>query len=280
MSANNLFGGGPRFAHDAGTSVPHTCTFVTYLSEPIQVGASSPGRFMSQIVATDGGSIPCSSVRPAPHAAVSVVVQESEHFTSFSSTPQNYGDAQRLSRFKVTEETPFPSGGSPARSVLSMQNFHGRRIPYGLRGGPSRTPSLWRLTEIQRLARQVLLWAQTKFLTFRAVHVPGHLNSGILALESGGRTPRSGCSCPRMAQDQSLCFFPDLITARSSVQSTVGQGVAFAVGGPTVAQSVVVLKPGQSASRPSLGGSTQTQSVDTSPRHDLASLTGIMVVKA
>ncbi|KAL0149567.1 hypothetical protein M9458_055094 [Cirrhinus mrigala] len=135
VSANNLLGGGHRLVHNAGTSVPRTCKDVTDLSEPIQVGASNPCRFMSEIVGTDGTSVPCSSVGPAPHAAVSMVDQKSRH----------YGDAQRLSHFRSMEEPPFPSGGSPARSVLSSQNYHDGRIPYGLGGGRSRTPSLWSL---------------------------------------------------------------------------------------------------------------------------------------
>ncbi|KAI2661424.1 hypothetical protein H4Q32_007009 [Labeo rohita] len=50
------------------------------------------------------------------------VGQEPEHFTSFSSALQNYGDAQMLSRSKPVDETPFPSGGSSAGGVLFSQD--------------------------------------------------------------------------------------------------------------------------------------------------------------
>ncbi|KAL0149377.1 hypothetical protein M9458_055415, partial [Cirrhinus mrigala] len=313
VSANSLLGGGPRLVNNVGTSVPRTCTVVTDLSEPIQ----------------------------------------------------NYGDAQRLLHFRSMEEPPFPLGGSPARSVLSSQNYHDGRILYGLGGGPSRTPSLWSLdrgaswlahksfgddgslpgpqivlTSFEGLSRLAQDGQHNGFVpessgrsTLSPPSQAGEAGSslgsdqvpvdqgctcprspelrGRLALESlearewrlhpqvvhliwqrFGRTEVdlfassmtthyllwSGCSGPRMAQDQSLCFSPDLIAASTSVQSTVGQGGAFAVGGPTVAHSAVILGPGQSASRPSLGGSSPTQSADSSPWHDLASLTGIMEV--
>ncbi len=157
--------------------------------------------------------------------AVSVVGQEPKHFTSLSSTLQNYGDTQRLSCSKPVDETPVPSGRSPAGGVLSSQDDHDGRIPYGL-GGSIKEASLWSLDRdtswlahksvgatgslpgsqtgchvlvrtdnstvvsymnrqgrlhsrpLCRLARRVLLWAQTKFPSIRAVHVPGRLNSG------------------------------------------------------------------------------------------------------
>ncbi len=88
----------------------------------------------------------------------------------------------------------------------------------------------------------------------------------------------SGHSGPRVAQDQSLCFSSDPAAASGSVQSTVGQRGAFAVGGPVVAHSDMVFRPGQSASRPSLGGSPQTRSVDASSGHDLVSSARFMEV--
>lgn len=39
---------------------------------------------MLQTVGPDGGSVPCSSVGTAPHVAVSVVDEETKHFTSLS----------------------------------------------------------------------------------------------------------------------------------------------------------------------------------------------------
>ncbi|KAL0151522.1 hypothetical protein M9458_053174 [Cirrhinus mrigala] len=240
---------------------------------------------MSEIVGADGGSVPCSSVGPAPHAAVSMVGQKSEHFTSFSSTPQNYGDAQRLLRFRSMEEPPFPSGGSPARSVLSSQNYHDGCILYGLGGGPSRTPSLWSLDRgASWLAHksfgddgslpgpQIVL---TSFEGLSRLAQDGQHN-GFVPESSG----RSTLSPPSQAGEAGSSLGSDQVpvAASTSVQSTVRQGGAFAVGGPTVAHSAVILGPGQSASRPSLGGSSQTRSADSSPWHDLASLTGIMEV--
>ncbi len=51
LPANNIFGGRHGFSHDVGTSVSHTCAFITDLSKSVQDRTSNPGRNMSQIVA-------------------------------------------------------------------------------------------------------------------------------------------------------------------------------------------------------------------------------------
>ncbi len=232
-SANNVLGGRHGFSHNVGTSVSRTCAVIAELSKSVQDRAPSPCRLVSQTVGSDGGSVPCSSAGPAPHAAVSVVDQGPEHFTSLSSASQNYGDTQRFSCSKAVEKTPVPSERSPAGGgCLHCKTITMAMSLTGWGGGPSRTPSPWSLVRgtselahksfgttgslpgsqtvltavdglscvsqdgqhdrsflpessrritfspLYRLARSVLLWAQTKFLSIRAVHDPGHLNSG------------------------------------------------------------------------------------------------------
>ncbi len=89
---------------------------------------------------------------------------------------------------------------------------------------------------------------------------------------------RSGCSGPQLSQNQCVCFSPYLAAPSCSAQSTIRQSGAPAVSYPVVAHPVMVLDPGQFVDRPSLGGSPQTRSVDTSSGHDLASSAGIMEV--
>lgn len=58
-------------------------------------------------------------------------------------------------------------------TVVSYLNHQG-----GLRSRP-----------LYRLAEHVLLWAQTMFLSIRAVHIPGHLNLGADLLSRRGLDP-------------------------------------------------------------------------------------------
>ncbi|KAI2666990.1 cAMP-dependent protein kinase catalytic subunit [Labeo rohita] len=252
---------------------------------------------MSQIVGTDGGSIPC---RPAPHAAVSVVGQESEYFTSFLSTPQNYGDVQRLSRSKPMEETSCrrktittdasltAGGGGPSRmsSLWSLDRGASWLAHKSFENAGSLPGSQTVLTSIEglsrpsqdgqhdgcfvpeSLARRVLLWAQTKFLSVRAVHVPGHLNSGADLLSRLAHPQLVNLIWQRFRSSGSVlvCFehdyaLPALVFPVSPITSRSG------CSGPQMAQD-----------RPSLGGSSQTRSVDLLTQHDLASSTGIMEV--
>ncbi len=138
LPANNIFGGRHGFSHDACTSVSCTCAVITDLCKSVQDRMSSPGRSMSQIVGSDGGSIPCNSAGSAPYATDPVVDQQPEYFTSLSSASKNYGDTQRSSCSKTVEKTPVPSERSPAVSLSSSQNYHDGRLG----GSPSRTPSL------------------------------------------------------------------------------------------------------------------------------------------
>ncbi len=90
---------------------------------------------MPQTVGPDGGSVPCGSVGPAPHAALSVVDQEPEYFISLSSAPQNYGNLQGLPCPEPVDEAPFPSEGGPAGVILSLQDDCDGSVPDGLGGG-------------------------------------------------------------------------------------------------------------------------------------------------
>ncbi len=317
-SAYNLSGGSYGFSHDAGMSVSHTCAVIRDMSESVQNGTSSPCWLVSQTVGSDGGSIPCSSAGPAPHATISVVDQEPEHFTSLSSASQNYGDMQRLSCSKAMEEIPVPSGRSPARDRFSLQNYHDGRIPDGLGGGPFRTSSPWNLDRrTSELAHKSfgtigsLPGSQTVLTTVERLALetepggrgmeitpPGgesHMaevqpsGSGSVRFKHDYALPalvfpvssiasRSGCSGPQLSQNQCVCFSPYLAAPSCSAQSTIRQSGAPAVSYPVVAHPVMVLDPGQFVDRPSLGGSPQTRSVDTSSGHDLASSAGIMEV--
>ncbi len=58
---------------NAGTFVFHTCAVIADLSKSVQDRMSSPFKIVSQIVGSDGGSIPFSSAGCAPYATVSVV---------------------------------------------------------------------------------------------------------------------------------------------------------------------------------------------------------------
>ncbi len=129
---------------------------------------------------------------------------------------------------------------------------------------------------LYRLVRSVLLRAQTKFLSVRAVYITGHLNSGAdllsrqrmenrewrlhpqvvnLIWQPLGLVSRSGCFGPRMAQNQSVRFSPYLAAPSNYTQSTIGQREAPAFRGSMVAYPVVVYGHGQSVNRASLGDS-------------------------
>ncbi len=166
-SANNLFGGGLEFSHDAGMSVPHTCRVITDLSESIQDRSRSPCRFMPQTVGPDGGSVPCGSVGPVPHAALSVVDQEPEYFTSLSPAPQNYSNPQGLPCPEPMDEAPFPSERGPAGVILSSQDDCDGRVPDGLGGGHQGRPVrgvLHRSRQINRLELMAVFLALKQFL--------------------------------------------------------------------------------------------------------------------
>ncbi len=138
---NYVSGGGHGFSYDAGMPISRTCAVVTDLSQSVQDRASGAHGLMSQIIVYDVGSVPCSSVGPAPHATVSVVDQEPEGFISLQSALQDHCDAQGLPRSETVEKISVPPERSPVGSMPSSQDYNDRRIPYGLRGGPSRMSS-------------------------------------------------------------------------------------------------------------------------------------------
>ncbi|KAI2660324.1 hypothetical protein H4Q32_007859 [Labeo rohita] len=135
-------------------------------------------------------------------------------------------------------------------------------------------------------------------LGVRAVHVPGHLNSGpdLLSrqsLEAGEwrlhphvvnliwqRFGRAEVElfASSMTTHCPLWFSlspPSPLVVLFRVRSDRVERLLLAPRWPT---QPWFSEPGQSASRPSLGGSSQTRSADSSPWHDLASSTGIMEV--
>lgn len=63
------------------------------------------------------------------------------------------------------------------------------------------------------------------------------------------------CPGPRMAQDWSLCL-PSFAPS-SAAKGTDGQSETSVVGGPSLVHSDLALRPGQSVSRPSVGGSPE-----------------------
>ncbi len=115
--------------------ISRMCAVVADLSQSVQDRVSGACGLISQIVGYDVGSVPCSSVGPAPHATVPVVDQVPEGFTSLPSALQDHCDAQRLPRSEAVEKTSVPPERSPAGSVPSSQDYNGH-IPDGLgRGG-------------------------------------------------------------------------------------------------------------------------------------------------
>ncbi len=130
----NYVSGG--FSYDAGMLISRTCADVTDLSQSVQDRASGAHGLMSQIIVYDVGSVPCSSVGPAPHATVSVVDQEPEGFISLPSALQDHCDAQGLPRSETVEKISVPPERSPVGSGPSSQDYNDRRIPYGLGGVP------------------------------------------------------------------------------------------------------------------------------------------------
>ncbi len=200
-----------------GTSVSRMCAVMTGLSKSVQDRTSSPYRIVSQIVVSDGGSIPCSSA--GTYATLSVVDQVPQRFTSLSSASQNYEDTQRFLCSKTMEKTPVPSEKIPTGSVSLSQNIMTDASLRGweavhqgcpVRGVWSEEQRSWHINHLEllavflalrqfltqltgchvlirtdnmmvvsylnrqgglrsrplyRLARSVLLWAQTKFLS-------------------------------------------------------------------------------------------------------------------
>ncbi len=71
-------------------------------------------------------------------------------------------------------------------------------------------------------------------------------------------TSRSGCSGPRMAQNQAVCFSPCLTALSNYIQNSSGENGALVVSSSMVAYPVVVFIHGQSVGRPSFGDSPQT----------------------
>ncbi len=106
------------------------------MSGPLQARPSCLCRFMPQAVRPHGSGLPCVAPRVASHEAVPLVDEGAEVTPHSTSHSPYQGFAQLLS-------TPFTMAGS-------------------------RT--------LDRLARRLLLWSQDKFLSLRAVHVPGILN--------------------------------------------------------------------------------------------------------
>ncbi len=161
---------------------------------PLQARPSCLCRYLPQAVGPYGSSLPCVAPRAASHEAIPFVDEGAEvtpHCTSYSpyqsvaqllSTPVNVA-RPRLSpergenvfegRRRVEGRVPLlayklpgTQGCLPGFEVFSP---HSRGASYYSQDGQyGRT--------LDRLARHLLLWSQDKFLSLRAVHVPGVLN--------------------------------------------------------------------------------------------------------
>ncbi len=82
------------------------------------------------------------------------------------------------------------------------------------------------LAPLYRLAQQILLWAQGKFLSLRAVYIPGHLNQGADILSRRGG-PGNGGSTQRLWTSfggSSVTHFPQLLCSREFWREYAGTG--------------------------------------------------------
>ncbi|KAL0163648.1 hypothetical protein M9458_039401, partial [Cirrhinus mrigala] len=139
---------------------------------------------------------------------------------------------------------------------------------------------------LYKLAHQILVWSQDKLLLLRAVHVPGHLNvgAGILGMDASPRggeadlesvqsspsgslchegecsisssSPGAGCHGADVAEATFVRLSPDRSAPGSSGESPPGRG-QFTVNSPVLAGQSMVLGPGFSPRRLSMGDSRQ-----------------------
>ncbi len=161
-------------------------------------------------------------------------------------------------------------------AVVSYINHQG-----GLRSRP-----------LYKLAHQILVWSQDKFLSLRAVYIAGHLNVGAdilseasprggeadlesfwpgtggsvcdlsdialspLVLSDSSSSAGAGCYGTDVAEASSVRLYPDRSTPGSSRESAPGRGPAVAIS-PVLAGPSMVLGPDFSPRRLSMGDSSQ-----------------------
>lgn len=78
---------GVDFSYNVGTTVSPTRSVIIKLPDPLQNSLFSPHRLMSQTDGSYDSSVPCGSVGPTPHEAISVVDQEPNNFAPLLGSP-------------------------------------------------------------------------------------------------------------------------------------------------------------------------------------------------
>ncbi len=134
-----------------------------------------------------------------------------------------------------------------------------------------------RLCPLYKLARQILLWAQGKLLSLRAVYIPGHLNQGAdillrqgpsnglvcisrdltlspVVLPHESSSTWAGCHRTNVAEALSVCLSPDCFAPRSYGESFPVQG-SSSVSSPVLARPAMVCGPGSPSRSLSVGDS-------------------------
>ncbi len=138
-----------------------------------------------------------------------------------------------------------------------------------------------RSRHLYRLAHQILVWAQGKLLSLRAVYIPGHLNVGADTLSRQGLLPGewmptgAGCHGTDVAEASSVRLSPDCSAPRSSGESVPGRSPA-ATSSPVLAGPSMVLGSDFPPRRLSMGDSSQEGSPLTGRMHTCASPPGVV----
>ncbi len=138
-----------------------------------------------------------------------VVAQDQRVFPEGQPVSHDQGHAAMLTCLRHVEETVVPVTRPRVGGSVSSRNANDGRLPHGLGSGHEflweflpdlrghhvlvRTDNTSVVSYINRqggllyrLAHQILLWAQGKLLSLRAVYIPGHLNQGADILSRQG----------------------------------------------------------------------------------------------
>ncbi len=141
-------------------------------------------------------------------------------------------------RVSCTETLPSrPEGSSCA--CLHRQHIGG--LLYQLAGGLRSHP-------LYRLAHQILLWAQGKLLSLRAVYIPGHLNQGADILSRQWRWGGAPLEGVRPGGSGSICVAGNntlyaMVLPHSSSSAWAGRHGADMVQDPSSANSPILAGP-------------------------------------
>ncbi len=135
---------------------------------------------------------------------------------------------------------------------------------------------------LDRLARHLLLWSQDKFLSLRAVHVPGVLNLAVipvpaLVLPEFPDDSRHRCVRPPMAECQSVRISANKADSGSTMQSE-GERCPSPSHSPILALPDLVLGANSPLVSTSLGDSDQAGLTVPASGQDLASSAGALEV--